>query len=91
MRRLLLLGITLEVLVLSCDSSSCPGWAVPEKRKFEVMAIARHEQCIKDLGFNCTPDTVGACHAASEGHCVDAGYAKTCGNGEREGMCGDVR
>ena len=72
------------VFVFSCDSCLPDSWQVPAKRKFEVMAIARHQICVQ----NNPCVFLSSCHRQSEEFCLDAGYSKTCGNGEVEGSCG---
>jgi len=67
------------------DSLLPNSWQVPAKRKFEVMATARHQQCV----WNNSCIELARCHRESEQYCLDAGYSKTCGNEEREGSCGE--
>lgn len=71
-------------LLSSCDSCLPESWRVPEKRKVEIRLIELHQECIQDNP--CTE--VHRCHAESEARCLDAGYEKECGNGERESSCG---
>lgn len=76
-------------LIASCVASSCDSClpascGVPEKRKFEIQAIALHQACVQ----NNPCYFVEQCHRQSELYCEDAGYSKTCGNGEIEGSCG---
>lgn len=78
----ILYAVTL--MLVGCDSCLPSSCAVPPKRKFEIMAIERHQMCVQDnpCAF------VSECHRQSELYCLDAGYSKTCGNGEVEGSCG---
>lgn len=73
------------VSLMSCDSCLPESWRVPPKRKFEIMAIERHQMCVQD---NPCGEMTTWCHRQSELYCLDAGYSKTCGNGEVEGSCG---
>lgn len=69
----------------ACDSCLPVGCRATEKAGFERLAAARHQQCVWNNPCSYTDE----CHRESEAFCLDAGYSKTCGNGEIEGSCGD--
>lgn len=75
----------LAVIVCGCDSCLPPSCRATEVAGFRRVAAARHQQCVWD--HPCS--YVDECHRESEAFCLDAGYPKTCGNGELEGSCGD--
>lgn len=81
MKRLLVFAMLLS----NCDSCLPEGFRSTQKAGFERVAAARHQQCI----WNNSCQFVEQCHRESEEFCLDAGYSKTCGNGEIEGSCGD--
>lgn len=79
-------GWPLAMLLLASSCDSClPEWfrATP-KAGFERMAIERHRLCV----VNNPCQFVESCHNESWAYCLDAGYPKTCGDGEIEGSCG---
>lgn len=71
-------------LLSSCDSCLPKSWRATPKAGFERMAAARLTICVQTNP--CTE--LSRCFAESEAYCLDAGYAKSCGNGEPEGSCG---
>lgn len=70
--------------LMSCDSCLPEGFRATPKAGFERMAVERHRLCV--INNSCIH--VSQCHRESEAYCLDAGYAKTCGNAEIEGSCG---
>lgn len=72
------------LLFSSCDSCLPESFRATPKAGFERIAIARHRACV--VTRPC-PE-VADCHRESEAFCIDAGYEKSCGNGEVEGSCG---
>lgn len=75
----------LAIIICGCDSCLPPSCRATEKAGFERVAAARHQHCV----WTNPCSYVEQCHRESEAFCVDAGYSKTCGNGEIEGSCGD--
>lgn len=74
----------LAVIVCGCDSCLPVSCRATPKAAFEREAIARHTHCV--VSNNC--QFVSQCHRESEAFCLDAGYPKSCGDGEVEGSCG---
>lgn len=72
-----MLRSALAMLLLACDP-------VPPEVGFRRIAAARLQSCVA----NNACQFVSQCHRELEAFCVDAGYPKTCGNGEVEGSCG---
>lgn len=72
------------LLFAACDSCLPEGFRATPKAGFERVAVARHTSCV--VNNPCT--FVSQCHRDSEAFCLDAGYAKSCGDGEIEGSCG---
>lgn len=81
MRTLFIAGVA---LLSSCWGTSCPGWDATPKVSFERMAAARLQQCVQ--GKPCA--NIHQCFLDSNAYCLDAGYAKECGQAEVEGSCG---
>lgn len=77
--------LSLFVLLLSgCDSCLPQSFRATPKAGFERMAVEVHRICVQDNPCY----FVSTRHRQSEARCLDAGYAKECGNGELEGSCG---
>ncbi len=78
-------GLAIAALLLAgCDSVLPQGCASTPRAGFERMAMSRHRYCVE----NNPCQFVSECHRESEAFCVDAGYAKACGDGDIEGSCG---
>lgn len=80
--RLLLLALAFS----SCDSCLPESFRATPKAGFERMAAERLRVCVQNN--SCV--FLHQCFAESEAYCLDAGYAKTCGQMEPEGTCGDT-
>jgi len=72
------------ILFSSCDSCLPEGFRATQKAGFERMAAARLQSCVQN-----NPCTfLRQCFEESNAYCLDAGYAKECGQMEHEGSCG---
>ena len=73
-------------LAASCDSCMPEWFRATPKAGFERVAKEKHRHCIATN--ECFEDIVKQCHDESWARCLDAGYEKSCGDGDIEGSCG---
>lgn len=90
MKTNIILGSALALAFFSVLSScwgpcpNNPGWPATKKAGFERMAAARLQSCVQ----NNPCQFLSQCFEESRQYCLDAGYAKECGQMEHEGSCG---
>ncbi len=72
----------LVLALLGCNKER--DWDVPHSVAFGRMAAARLTLCVQNNPCVHLPQ----CFMESAAHCLDAGYARECGQMEQESSCG---